>query len=79
MSEEQGFPFSENQIRAVLGSSEGKKLIELLQSDGGERLRQAAAAIKNGNYASAQTILEPVMQTPEAAELVSKINRSREK
>ena len=53
--------------------------MELLQRDGGERLRQAAAAIKNGNYASAQTILAPVIQTPEAAELVSKINRSKEK
>ena len=79
MSQEQGFPFSESQIRAVLGSSEGKQLMELLQRDGGERLRQAAAAIKNGNYASAQTILAPVIQTPEAAELVSKINRSKEK
>lgn len=79
MSEEQGYPFSESQIRAVLGSSEGKKLMQLLQNDGGERLRQAAAAIKNGNYASAQAILEPVMQTPEALDLVSKINQSKEK
>lgn len=79
MSEEHGFPFSESQIRAVLGTSEGKKLLELLQNDGGERLRRAAAAIKNGNYASAQAILEPVMQTQEASELVNKINQSKSK
>ena len=79
MSDAHDFPFSESQIRAVLGSAEGKKLLSLLQQDGGERLKQAAAAIKSGNYASAQTILEPVMQTQEASELVQKINKAREK
>ena len=79
MSNAHDFPFSESQIRAVLGSDEGKKLISLLQQDGGQRLKQAAAAVKNGDIAGAQTILKPVMQTQEASDLVQNINRRKEK
>lgn len=79
MADTHDFPFSESQIRAVLGSDEGKKLLSLLQQDGGERLKQAAAAVKSGDLAGAQTIMKPVMQTQEASELVEKINRRKEK
>ena len=79
MADTHDFPFSESQIRAVLGSDEGKKLLSLLQQDGGERLKQAATAVKSGDLAGAQTIMKPVMQTQEASELVEKINRRKEK
>ena len=79
MSDAHDLPFSESQIRAVLGSDEGKRLLSLLQQDGGQRLKQAAEAVKSGDISGAQTILKPVMQTQEASELVEKINRRKEK
>ena len=38
-------------------------------------LRQAASAVQSGDYEAAKKIMKPVMQTPEAAELVDRINR----
>ena len=71
----QPFSFTPEQIRSVLGTKEGQKLLSLLNRDGGAALRQAASAVKSGDYAAAQKILEPVMQTPEASRLVDAINR----
>ena len=67
-------PFSETEIKAVLGSEEGKKLMALLNRDGGAILRQAAASIQSGDQKGAAELLSPLMQSPEAAELVKKIN-----
>lgn len=71
----QPFSFTPEQIRSVLGTKEGQQLLSLLNRDGGAALRQAAGAVKSGDYAAAQKILEPVMQTPEASRLVDAINR----
>ena len=67
--------FSPEQVRKVLGTKEGQQLLQLLNRDGGDALRRAAAAVKAGDYGTAQSILAPVMQTPEAARLVDEINR----
>ncbi len=69
--------FSAEQIRSVLGSKEGQKLLALLNRDGGTALKQAAGAVKSGDYDAARRILEPVMQTPEAGKLVDEINRKQ--
>ena len=69
-------PFSAAQIQQVLGSAEGRQLLALLQRDGGTALRQAAQQIAQGNYEAAKAILEPVMSTGEAAELVRKLNEA---
>ena len=71
----QSFSFTPEQIRRGLGTKEGQQLLGLLNRDGGAALRQAASAVKSGDYAAAQKILEPVMQTPEASRLVDAINR----
>ena len=68
------FAFSEKQLKAVLNSKEGKRLLEILNRDGGAALKQAASAVRNGDYASAQQILSPAMQTPEAQQLVKTIS-----
>ncbi|MDD3164290.1 MAG: hypothetical protein PHS97_00330 [Oscillospiraceae bacterium] len=72
--EKQKMPFSEFDIQKVLGSSEGKSLIALLNQDGGAVLRKAADALKSGRQEDAKQLLEPLMRTPEAQELVRKIN-----
>lgn len=70
-----GSGFSPEQLRSVLASKEGKQLMQLLNRDGGAALRQAAAAARNGDYEQAKRIMEPLMQSPEAARLVDEINR----
>ena len=71
----QSFPFQEQDIRRVLGSPEGQKLLQLLNRDGGQALRQAANALRSGNTQAAMEVLSPIMETKEAAELVEQINR----
>lgn len=70
-----GFSFTPQQLNSVLRSKEGQALLQLLNRDGGAALRQAASAVQSGDYEAAKKIMEPVMQTPEAAELVDRINR----
>lgn len=67
--------FSPADIQKVLGSKEGKQLLQLLTRDGGATLKQAADAVSSGNFGKAWEVLNPVMQTPQATELVDKINQ----
>ena len=70
-----GFRFSEADVKKVLTSTEGKKLLQLLNQDGGKALRQAADALKNGKNQTAQQILQPIMESDAAAGLIKKLNR----
>ena len=60
-----GFSFTQENIQKVLGTADGRKLLALLMRDGGGALRQAAEAI-----------LSPIMNSPEARELIARINQS---
>ena len=66
--------FSADQLRRVLGSAEGKQLLALLAADVGAALRQAAEAVKAGDHARAQAILQPVLQTEQAQALLQKLD-----
>lgn len=70
--------FTPGQLQSVLGTQEGKKLLQLLNRDGGDALRQAAAAAKNGDYETAKRIMQPLVQTPEASALLEQIDRKQE-
>lgn len=65
--------FSPEQIKQVLGSEEGKKLIAMLSKSG--NLQAAADAFKQGNMEAAQEALRPTLQTQEAEQLLQKINK----
>ena len=64
-------PFTPGQLQSVLGTQEGKRLLQLLNRDGGAALRQAAAAARSGDY-------ETLVQTPEASALLEQIERRQE-
>ena len=66
--------FSPEQLRRVLGSSEGRQLLALLSSGCGECLRQAADAAKQGDHARAMELLQPVLNTEQAQALLRKLN-----
>ena len=70
------FPaFTELDIRKVLGSPEGQALLRLLNRDGGTLLKQAAAAVKAGDMEKAKSLVQPVMESKDAAALIEKINK----
>ena len=77
-------PFTPGQLQSVLGTQEGKRLLQLLNRDGGAgelRLaadRQAAAAARSGDYETAKRIMQPLVQTPEASALLEQIDRRQE-
>lgn len=73
-SDSNGFPFSEKDIRRVLGSAAGQQLLQLLSQSGGNELQRAAEELKNGNIDAAKQILAPVMNSPKASTLVDQIN-----
>lgn len=69
------FHFSEADVKKALTSPEGKKLLQLLNRDGGKRLREAAEALKDGRQEDAQAILSPIMESREVSEVIRKINQ----
>lgn len=76
MSENQNFAAYESEIRRVLGSKEGRALLKLLNQDGGATLRQAATAFQSGDAASAQALIAPLMENPEAQALIKELNKN---
>lgn len=71
----QKLPFDAQDVRRVLGSPEGQKILKLLNQDGGKALRQAADALRSGKPEDAMKALSPIMDTDEAAALIDKINK----
>lgn len=64
--------FSSEQVKQVLGSEEGKRLIAMLSQSGG--LQTAAEAFRRGDMEAVKTALSPTLQTQEAETLLHKIN-----
>lgn len=69
------FHFSEADVKKALTSPEGLKLLQILNQDGGKRLREAAAALKNGQSDAAQQILAPLVETEDATALLQKFKQ----
>ena len=63
---------SAQQLRDLVSSPEGKRLLALLQRDGGENAQRAAEAYRNGDVAAAQKMLQDVMRSREANDLLQK-------
>ncbi len=62
--------FSQEQLRRIVSSDAGRALLTLLRADGGARMQQAAEAVRQGDHARAQQILQPVLQTEQAQALL---------
>ena len=63
---------SAQELKELVSSPEGKRLLALLQRDGGENARRAAEEYQKGNAAGAQALLQGVMQSQEASDLLRK-------
>ena len=60
----------------MLSSKEGLALLKLLNQDGGDTLRQAAAAFQQGDRETAQALLTPIMETEQAKMLLRALNQN---
>ena len=69
-----GFTFQPQDLARVLGSAEGRQLMALLQKDGGGRLREAINAASAGRADDAKSILAPLLENPEAQDLIKKLS-----
>ena len=49
---------TEQQLRALLGAPESRKLLQMLQASGSDTLARAAAAARAGNYAQVEQLLK---------------------
>ena len=68
-----GFTFRPQDLARILGSADGQRLMALLQRDGGGRLRAAVSAASAGRAEEAKSILAPLLEDPEAQELLKKL------
>lgn len=71
----QGNPISEEKLNALLRTDEGKKLLQLLNRDGGKVLRQIAAAAQAGNYQAAREQLQPLIAAAEVQKLLEALGK----
>ena len=55
----------------------GKKLIALLQSQGGSGLQRAIASAAAGDYSRAREILSELLSTPEAQTLLKELEEQK--
>ncbi len=60
-------------LKALLQSPETKRLMELLRSQNGDKLKDAAQQARQGDAASLTALMPQLMDTGEGAALVSQI------
>ena len=64
-------------IQAMMRSQDGQKLIQMLtQGDRGSGFQQAVQSASAGNPAQMMQMVQRLMQNPEGAALIDRINRA---
>jgi hypothetical protein len=66
-------------LQSLLQSRDGQALMRMLTQSGGAGLQQAAQAAARGNPAALAQMVQQVMQSPDGAELVNRINKAVQK
>ena len=67
--------FSIQEAKRLAKTPEGQKLMALLQQKDNGKLHKAIAEATAGNYKEAGSILESVLSSPEAQQLIRKLGR----
>ena len=63
-------------LQSLLQSQDGQSLMRMLDQSAGGGLQQAAQAAAKGNPEALARMIRQLMQTPQGAELISRINRT---
>jgi len=61
------------QVIKLLATENGKKILSLLMSDGGERVKKAAVKAKGGDVSGVQGIISAISETEEGRELLGEL------
>ena len=62
-----------DKLNSVVSTESGRQLIAMLASDGGDAIKNAAAAAANGDQDQARVLLSTLLSSPEGAQLAAKI------
>ena len=62
-----------DKLNAIVNTDSGRQLIGMLASEGGDAIKNAAAAASNGDQDQARVLLSTLLQSPEGAQLAAKI------
>jgi hypothetical protein len=63
------------QMKKLLETQEGRRLISLLSGDG-KSIQAAGQALKQGNTQQAQNIMAPLMEDPEVQRLLKSLEKT---
>ena len=67
-------------LQSLMGSSDGQTLMRMLtQQDQGAGLQQAVRAAMKGDTGKMTEMLQSIMQSPDGAALVERLNRAAQK
>ena len=62
-----------DKLNSVVSTESGRQLIAMLASDGGDAIKNAAAAAASGDQDQARVLLSTLLSSPEGAQLSAKI------
>ena len=62
-----------DKLNSVVNTERGRQLIAMLASDGGDAIKNAAAAAASGDQDQARVLLSTLLSSPEGAQLAAKI------
>lgn len=62
-----------DKFNSVVNTESGRQLIAMLASDGGDAIKNAAAAAASGDQDQARVLLSTLLSSPEGAQLAAKI------
>ena len=62
-----------DKLNRVVNTESGRQLIAMLASDGGDAIKNAAAAAASGDQDQARVLLSTLLSSPEGAQLAAKI------
>ena len=62
-----------DKLNSVVTTESGRQLIAMLASDGGDAIKNAAAAAASGDQDQARVLLSTLLSSPEGAQLAAKI------
>ena len=66
-------------VLRLLSTESGKRVIATLLSDGGERVKHAAEAVKSGDTSGVEGIISAIAKTPDGEKLISELQKDFEK
>lgn len=67
--------FDPERMKAALQTTEGQRLLRQLQADGGTALSQASEAFRTGDAARAVSMLQPMLQSKGAEQLLRELQK----